>query len=202
MRSVKPVQKVIDAFESLPGIGPKTASRMAYYLFNVPQERLTFFGNALIELKQKTRLCKNCFNISEDELCPVCERGRDESIICVVETSLDLLAIENSDGYEGVYHVLGGLVSPLNNIGPEDIRIKELIKRLTDSSVSELILAMSPSMEGEATAMYITNKIRELRIQNSKLRITRIGRGLPVGADVEYADGQTLARALEGRREM
>lgn len=199
MRSVKPVQKVIDAFESLPGIGPKTASRMAYYLLNVPQERLSSFGNALIELKQKTRLCKDCFNISEDELCPICERGRDGKIICVVETSLDLLAIENSDGYEGVYHVLGGLVSPLNNIGPEDIRIKELLKRLAETEVLELILAMSPSMEGEATAMYITQKVKE---GGFKIKITRIGRGLPVGADVEYADGQTLARALEGRREM
>jgi len=199
MRSVKPVQKVIDAFESLPGIGPKSASRLAYYLFNVPQERLVAFGNALIELKQKTRLCKQCFNISEDELCPVCDGGRDEGLICVVETSLDLLAIENSDGFTGVYHVLGGLISPLNNIGPLDIRIVELLGRVKGGDISELILAMSPSMEGEATAMYISQKIKE---QGLEVKITRIGRGLPVGADVEYADGQTLARALEGRREV
>lgn len=202
MRSVRPVQKVIDAFESLPGIGPKSASRLVYYLFNVPQERLVAFGQALMEMKVKTRLCKSCFNISEDELCPICAAGRDESVVCVVETSLDLLAIENSDGFAGVYHVLGGLIAPLNNIGPEDIRISELLKRAEKGEIKELILAMSPSMEGEATAMYITNKVRELGIHNSELRISRIGRGLPVGADVEYADGQTLARAMEGRREV
>jgi len=199
MRSIKPVQKIIDAFEGLPGIGPKTASRLAYYLFNVPQERLEAFGKALIELKKKTRLCKQCFNISEDELCPVCDGDRERRVVCVVETSLDLLAIENSDGYGGIYHVLGGLISPLNNIGPEDIRIAELLARIKSGDMGELILAMSPSMEGEATAMYISQKVKE---QGLKVKVTRIGRGLPVGADIEYADGQTLARALEGRREV
>lgn len=204
MRSLKPVQKVIDAFEGLPGIGPKTAARLAYYLLHVPQERLERFALALSRLRLDTKVCRICFNIGESELCPICEdQRRDKGTICVVEQPLDLLAFEKVDGYEGVYHVLGGSIDPLSNIGPDELHIGELLNRLKGNEVKELILATNPSMEGEATAMYITHKIRnELRIDNGELKISRIGRGLPTGGEVEYADGLTLSRALEGRREM
>lgn len=204
MRSLKPVQKVIDAFESLPGIGPKTAARLAYYLLHVPQERLEKFATALSRLRLETKECRICFNIGESELCPVCEDDhRDKGVICVVEQPLDLLAFERSDGYDGVYHVLGGSLNPLSNIGPDELHISELIDRVRGGGVKELILATNPSMEGEATAMYIAHKISELKTEKTKkLKITRIGRGLPTGAEVEYADGTTLSRALEGRREI
>lgn len=203
MRSLKPIQKVIDAFESLPGIGPKSAARLAYYLLHVPQERLEKFAQSLSRLRLDTKVCRVCFNIGETELCPVCEDGgRDKGTICVVEQPLDLLAFERADGYEGVYHVLGGALSPLANIGPDELHIAELLDRLRGGEVEELILATNPSMEGEATAMYITHQIRvdESRLAGRVIKITRIGRGLPTGAEVEYADGTTLSRALEGRR--
>ena len=204
MRSLKPVQKVIDAFESLPGIGSKTAARLAYYLLHVPQERLEKFGLALSRLRLETKECRICFNIGESDLCPVCEdEHRDKGVICVVEQPLDLLAFERSDGYEGVYHVLGGSLNPLSNIGPDELHISELVDRVRAGGVKELILATNPSMEGEATAMYISHKIKEIKNSRTlELKITRIGRGLPTGAEVEYADGTTLSRALEGRREI
>lgn len=201
MKSIRPVQKVIDAFEALPGIGPKSAARLAYYLLHVPQERMENFARSLENLKKDTRQCAVCFNIGEEELCPICEdEKRDKKIICVVERPLDLLAFEKADGYNGVYHVLGGVISPLSGIGPEEIRIAELIERVKGGKVKEIILATNPTMEGEATAMYITHKVRDK--VGEKVKITRIGRGLPTGADVEYADGQTLSRALEGRKEV
>ena len=201
MRSLKPVQKVIDAFESLPGIGPKSAARLAYYLLHVPQERLERFATALTRLRLDTKVCRICFNIGEAELCPVCEDSRrDKGIICVVEQPLDLLAFERADGYEGVYHVLGGALNPLSNIGPDEISIGPLLERLKSGEVKELILATNPSMEGEATAMYIAHKVNEMK--KGEIKITRIGRGLPTGAEVEYADSTTLSRALESRREM
>jgi recombination protein RecR len=203
MKSIRPVQKVIDAFESLPGIGPKSAARLAYYLLHVPQERLNRFGEALVRLRKDTKECEMCFNIGENDLCPICEdKSRDDKTICVVETPLDLLAFERSDGYSGVYHVLGGSISPLSGIGPEELKIGELLSRVKRGEIGELILATNPTMEGEATAMYITHKIREIKGDKAKVKISRIGRGLPTGADVEYADGQTLSRALEGRREV
>ena len=206
MRTIKPVQKVIDAFESLPGIGPKSAARLAYYLLHVPQERLERFGQALSRLRLETKECRVCFNIGETEICPICEDGRrDKSIICVVEQPLDLIAFEKADGYEGTYHVLGGALNPLAHIGPDEIRISELLERVKKGGVGELILATNPSMEGEATAMYIAHQLTSIREKNpalKDLKITRIGRGLPTGAEVEYADGMTLSRALEGRREM
>src|SRR3989339_150909 len=202
MRSIRPVQKVIDAFEALPGIGPKSAARLAYYLLNVPQEKLSKFSEALIRLKKDTKLCSLCFNVGEEEFCPVCQdESRDKSLVCVVETSLDLLAFERADGYKGVYHVLGGSVNPLAGIGPNDLRIPQLMARLKTGEIKELILATNPNMEGEATAMYIMERIKELGLKET-VKVTRIGRGLPTGADIEYADGQTLTRALEGRGEM
>ncbi|KKT36085.1 MAG: Recombination protein RecR [Candidatus Collierbacteria bacterium GW2011_GWC1_45_47] len=202
MRSIKPVQKVVDAFEALPGIGPKTAARLAYYLLNVPQEKMDKFAKALENLKKDTRLCKLCFNVGEEEFCPVCQDGsRDRSIVCVVETALDLLAFEKADGYKGIYHVLGGSVNPMAGIGPEDLMVPQLLARVKTGEIKELILATNPNMEGEATAMYISQKIRDMGM-GEQVKMTRIGRGLPTGADIEYADAQTLLRALEGRGEV
>lgn len=202
MRSIRPVQKVVDAFEALPGIGPKSAQRLAYYLLNVPQEKLTKFSQALENLKKDTRLCALCFNVGEEEFCPVCQdEARDRTQVCVVETSLDLLAFERADGYKGVYHILGGALAPLSGIGPNDLRIPQLMARLKAGEIRELILATNPNMEGEATAMYITERIKEMGLMEG-LKVTRIGRGLPTGADIEYADGQTLLRAFEGRSQV
>ena len=202
MRSIRPVQKVIDAFEALPGVGPKTAARLAYYLLNVPQDRLSRFGQALENLKKETKLCQLCFNVGEEDFCPVCADGlRDKSVVCVVENPLDLLAFERSDGFKGVYHVLGGVVNPMAGIGPDDLRIPQLLARVKTGEIKELILATNPNMEGEATAMYISQKIKDMGLGEG-LKISRIGRGLPTGADVEYVDGQTLMRALEGRSEI
>lgn len=201
MRSIRPVQKVIDGFESLPGVGPKTAARLAYYLLNVPQDRLDKFAGALSNLKKETKLCQLCFNVGEEDFCPVCaDQLRDHGLVCVVETALDLLAFERADGYKGVYHVLGGAINPMAGIGPEDLRIPQLMARLKTGEIKELVIATNPNMEGEATAMYIREKSKELVAE--EIKITRIGRGLPTGADVEYADGQTLMRSLEGRVNM
>ncbi len=203
MRNVKPIQRVIDSFESLPGIGPKTAQRLAYYLLRLPQERLDKFALAVGGIKKETKVCKQCFNVDERDPCSICEDGgREKETVCVVETPLDLLALERSDGYRGIYHVLHGVINPLNNVGPNDIYLPQLLTRVKNGRVEELILATNPSMEGEATAMYISNKIREMGDIVNKIKITRIGRGLPTGADLEYADELTLTRAMEGRREM
>lgn len=200
MKIPKALERVIESFERLPGIGPKSAQRLAFYLLHVPQSDLEDFAQALINLKKNTQMCAICFNIGTTELCDICaDSERDISIVCIVEDALDVLAFERSDKFKGVYHVLHGVVDPLNSMGPDDIYIPQLLKRLkTDSKIKELIVATNPTMEGEATAMYI---VKQLQTPNSKLRITRIGRGLPVGADIEYADEVTLARALEGRSE-
>lgn len=200
----KPIQNLIEAFQRLPGIGPKTAARLTFYLFHVPQKELDRFSEAISSLKKKTVLCSACFNVSETDPCQICsDENRDRTKICVVEQPLDVLAIEKSRSYKGLYHVLHGAIDPLNNIGPDELKIKELIGRV-DEWISrgvegEIILATNPNMEGEATAMYISQVIRESG--NQDIRITRIGRGLPVGGDLEYADEVTLTRALEGRRE-
>lgn len=202
MRSIKPVQRVIDVFESLPGVGPKTAARLAYYLLNLPQEKLTRYADSIERLKKETKFCKLCFNVGEEDFCPVCLDGdRDKTLVCVVETPLDLLAIERAESYRGVYHVLGGAINPLAGIGPNDLRIPQLLARAKTGEIKEMIIATNPNMEGEATAMYITERVRSLGV-GTEMKITRIGRGLPTGADVEYADGQTLTRALEGRSEV
>ena len=202
MRSIKPIQRVVDNLESLPGIGPKTAQRLAYYLLRLPQERLERFGQSLARLKQDTQICQRCFNIDEHDPCGICDdSGRDQSTVCVVETPLDLLAIERAGKYTGLYHVLNGVVNPLAGIGPEDIYLPQLIKLLQDETVSELIIATNPSLEGEATAMLLANRVKELSNGHS-ITISRIGRGLPTVADLEYADDVTLTQAMEGRRQM
>ncbi len=208
MKIPKAIQNVIDSFEKLPGIGQKTAQRLTFYLLHVPQTELDSFAESLQNLKKNTVLCSVCFTIGESNPCEICvNQERDRSTVCVVEQPLDVLALEKSRNYNGLYHVLHGRIDPLNNIGPDEIYINQLIIRIKDKGlmIKEVILATNPTMEGEATAMYIAKKLGELKTQNSKLKtelkITRIGRGLPTGADLEYADELTLQKAMEGRRE-
>ena len=200
MSSLPSSLKNISLFlERLPGIGEKTANRLAFFLLNLPEEDLKEFANNVSDLKSKTKLCKNCFNFTENEICEICEDGeRNHSIICVVETVLDLLSFEQGRIYNGVYHVLHGKIDPLNRVGPDDLKIRNLESRIqnSESKIKEIILATNPDMEGEATAVYISNK---LRIKNSELRISRLAYGLPMGANLEYADYMTLKKAIEGR---
>lgn len=201
MRIPRSVKNLIEAFERLPGIGPKTAQRLTYYLFHVPKEEVGALAQAVGELREKTIVCSTCKNISEANLCEICaDKSRDRSILCVVEEPLDILALERAGNFKGLYHVLGGRIDPLNNVGPDELYLKELMDRLgSPSPIKELILATNPNMEGEATAMYIKRLIGESGYQD--IKVTRIGRGLPTGADLEYADETTLKRAMEGRSE-
>lgn len=202
MKLPKSLQNVVDGFEMLPGIGPKSAQRLAFYLLRMPKDDVVRFANSLLEIKTKTHICKNCYNVGDDELCEICsDLNRQHNIICVVESPLDVLAIERS-GYKGAYHVLHGVINPLAGVGPEEIFIEQLFDRLqndTDSNmkVNEIILATSTSLEGESTAMYINREIRKRN--HSNLKVTRIGKGLPIGADIEFADEGTLSDALSGR---
>jgi len=201
MKIPKAIQNVTESFERLPGIGPKTAERLTFYLLHVPQGELDKFALAVQSLKKDTVICSVCFNIGESDPCSICsDPERNQSMLCVVEQPLDVIALEKSKKYPGVYHVLNGKIDPLNNIGPDEIRISELLARVKGEGlrVKEIILATNPTMEGEATAMYIAKK---LRVENGELKISRIGRGLPIGADIEYADPTTLDRAMEGRSE-
>ena len=197
------LKKISLFLERLPGIGEKTANRLALYLLRLPEKDLEDFAENIASLKKKTKLCKVCFNFTEDDLCDICQdEKRDKSVITVVETVLDLLSFETGNIYNGVYHVLQGKIDPLNHIGPDDLKIYELIERVkNDERIKEVILATSPDMEGEATAMYIKSK---LKTQNSKLKtvkITRLAYGLPIGANLEYADYMTLKKAIEGRND-
>lgn len=204
MKIPKAIQNLIEAFERLPGIGPKTAQRLTFYLLHVPQIELDKFAKSLESLKKETMLCSVCFTIGEEDPCSICsDSQRDSSIICVVEHPLDVLALEKNGKYQGLYHVLHGKIDPLNNIGPDEIYIRQLLERIKnkESRIKEIILATNPTMEGEATAMYIQKQIKQIVQNGHQLKITRIGRGLPVGADLEYADEVTLQRAMEGRRE-
>jgi recombination protein RecR len=199
MKIPKAITSLIESFEKLPGVGPKSAQRLTYYLLHVPQGELDNFANSLQTLKKETILCSNCFMIGDSNPCDVCkDLTRDQSTICVVEQPLDVLALEKGGKYNGLYHVLHGKIDPLNNIGPDEIFIGQFISKIKThgSKIKEIILATNPTMEGESTAMYIQ---KEIRVFNPKVRITRIGRGLPVGADLEYADEITLQRAMEGR---
>ncbi len=195
-----PLQKLINAFERLPGIGPKSASRLAFFLLRADRSVADDLADALSGLKEKVAFCAECFNITAAgrELCEVCESPkRDASVLCVVEEALDVLALERTGGFLGKYHVLHGVLSPIEGIGPDDIKIKPLIERVARGGVKEIILATNPSLEGDATAMYI-----QQQLQPYPVRITRLARGLPVGGDLEYADQTTLLRALAGRQEM
>jgi recombination protein RecR len=200
MAAVTPqsVTRLIEAFAQLPGIGPKTASRLTFYLLRRPAEQTEALATALVDLKHKTTFCRQCYNITEQSPCGVCQdEGRDRSILCVVEEPLDVIAIDRTGEYRGLYHVLHGAISPVEGIGPDDLRINELLGRLRDQPVQEVLLATNPNLEGEATAMYIARLIQPLGV-----RVTRLARGLPVGGDLEYADVVTLSRALQGRRDM
>jgi len=198
----KSVAKVIESFERLPGIGPKTAQRLAFYLLHVPEEDLTRFADAVRLLKANTMLCSVCKNVTESDPCQFCsDPGRDHTIVCIVEQPTDVLALEKTGVYRGVYHVLHGIIDPLNNIGPDEIYLADLLKRIRveKPKLKELIFAMNPTMEGEATAMYIQKQINQLT--NTQIKVTRLAHGIPIGGDIEYADEVTLKRALEGRRE-
>ena len=197
----KAIQNLIESFERLPGVGQKTAQRLTFYLLHVPQGELDNFANAIQNLKKDTILCSNCFMIGESDPCTICANlQRDHSIICVVEQPLDVIALEKNGKYKGVYFVLHGRIDPLNNIGPDEIYISQLLVRIKDKGlmIKEVILATNPTMEGEGTAMYIAKQIKSLPA-GRQVKITRIGRGLPIGADLEYADEVTLQRAMEGR---
>lgn len=194
----EPVTRLIEEFSRLPGIGPKTASRLTFYLLRSPAEQTMALAEAIRQLKERISFCEVCYNITEASPCPICrDEHRDRTQICVVEEPLDVLALERTRAYHGLYHVLHGAISPVEGIGPDDLRIAELLDRLRGGRVGEVILATNPSLEGEATAMYLERRLAPLDV-----RVTRLARGLPVGGDLEYADEITLARAIEGRQEM
>jgi len=193
-----PVARLIQEFHKLPGIGPKSAQRLTYYLLRAPLEEAQALAQAILEMKDKIVFCSVCQNVTDTDPCLICDNPqRDRSQICVVEEALDILALERSGSYHGLYHVLHGVISPMDGVGPEDLKIEELLERLKGGDVQEVILATNPNLEGEATAMYLSRLLRPLG-----LRVTRLARGLPTGADLEYADDLTLARALEGRQEV
>lgn len=192
------VENLIKQFEKLPSIGHKSAVRLAFYILEAPKKDAEEIASSILEAKEKVRFCSTCFNLTEEEKCEICTNTkRDESIICVVESVKDVVAMERTHEYKGYYHVLHGAISPMNNVTAGDIKIKELLERLKDDKVTEIILATNPTIEGEATAMYISRLLKPLGI-----KITRIAHGIPVGGDLEYTDEITLIKAMEGRREM
>ena len=192
------IEKLIENFEKLPSIGHKTAIRLAFHMLDLDQERTDEFISSIVEAKKNLKYCSKCFNISDTDPCQICSSPkRDASIICVVEDVRDVIAMERTHEFKGVYHVLHGSISPMNGIGPDDIKIKELLARLSDNTVKEIILATNPRVEGEATAIYLSKIIKPLGI-----KVTRIAQGIPVGGDLEYTDEVTLSQALEGRREL
>ena len=192
------IEKLIESFERLPSIGHKTAVRLAFHMLDLSKEETDEFINSIINAKEKLKYCSNCYNISDTEPCPICSSPkRDNSVICVVEDVRDVMAMERTHEFKGVYHVLHGTISPMNGIGPEDIKIKELLNRIANNDIKEIIIATNPRVEGEATAIYISKIIKPLGI-----KVTRIAHGIPVGGDLEYTDEVTLSKALEGRREL
>jgi len=189
------VEQLVEQFAQLPGIGRKTAHRLALYVLKMEREEIVILAKALVNVKDKVRYCSVCSNITESDPCRICSNTRrDRHVICVVEEPSDVLALEKTNEFKGLYHVLGGALSPLDGVGPDDLRVKELLGRLSGSDVSEIILAMNPNVEGEATTLYLSKLLKPLGV-----KVTRIARGLPVGSDLEYADEATLSRALEGR---
>ena len=196
--AAEPVARLIEEFHKLPGIGPKSAARLAYYLLRVPESGARSLAEAIIAVKEKIVLCSACQNLTDTDPCIICQdSSRDQRVVCVVEEALDILAIERTGQFKGLYHVLHGVISPMEGIGPDDLKISELLNRLNNGTVVEIILATNPNLEGEATAMYLQRLISPLGV-----RVTSLARGLPVGGDLEYADEVTLGRALEGRREV
>lgn len=194
----EPIQRLVESFHRLPGIGPKSAQRLAYHILRTSEQEASTLAQAILDVKQRIRLCSQCMNITESDPCGYCrDERRDRAVVCVVEQPLDVLAIERSGGYRGLYHVLHGVLSPMDGIGPEHIHIRELVIRLQAGEIQEVIMATNPSLEGEATAMYVQRLIGPAGV-----KVTRLARGLPSGADLEYTDDVTLARALEGRQEI
>ncbi|MGC8231138.1 recombination mediator RecR [Pseudobacillus badius] len=194
----EPITKLIDSFMKLPGIGPKTAARLAFFVLDMKEEDVLDFGKALVNAKRDLSYCSVCGHITDQDPCAICEdQRRDRSVVCVVQDPKDVIAMEKMKEYNGLYHVLHGAISPMEGIGPEDINVPDLLKRLQDEPIHEVILATNPNIEGEATAMYISRLLKP-----SGIRVTRIAHGLPVGGDLEYADEVTLSKALEGRREV
>ena len=192
------IEKLIESFERLPSIGHKTAARLAFYMLDLNEKDTADFINSIVNAKKNLKFCSKCFNISDTDPCPICGNPkRDSSTICVVEDVRDIVAMEKTHEFKGVYHVLHGSISPMNGIGPDDIKLKELLTRISDGEVKELILATNPRVEGEATAMYISKLVKPMGV-----KVTRIAHGIPVGGDLEYTDEVTLSKALEGRREM
>ena len=192
------LQRLTEQFAKLPGIGGKTAQRLAFYLLSLPEEDAAEFASAIVEAKSSVHLCPCCQNLTDKELCPICEDdSRDRSVICVVADPKDVIAMERAREFKGLYHVLHGVISPLNHIGPDDIRIRELLNRVSKGEVKEIIMATNPDTEGEATAMYISRLLRPM-----ELRVTRLAYGIPVGSQLEYADEVTLLRSMEGRRDI
>lgn len=194
----EPIDRLINEFSKLPGVGRKTAQRLAFHVINMNENDVKGLAKALVDVKQEIKYCSVCCNISDSDLCPICSNShRDASTICVVEDPRDVAAMERTKDYNGKYHVLNGVISPLDGVGPEMLNIKELISRLGDGQVKELIMATNPTIEGEATAMYISRLVKPMGV-----KVTRIAHGLPVGGDLEYADDVTISKALEGRREI
>ena len=192
-----PVARLVEEFHKLPGIGPKTAQRLTYFLVRMPEEEARSLADAILAVKDRIVLCGQCYNITESDPCAICsDPGRDQTRICVVEEALEVLALERTRAYKGLYHVLHGVISPMNGIGPDDLKIQPLLSRIRNGAIEEVILATNPNLEGEATSLYIHRLISPLGV-----RATRPARGLPVGGDLEYADDATLSRAIEGRQE-
>ncbi len=193
-----PVARLVEELEKLPGVGPRTAQRLAFHILKVPEEEARALAKAIVEARERVSYCIRCFNLAEGELCEFCsDPRRDPRVICVVERPQDIVALEKTGEHRGLYHVLGGAISPIDGVGPDDLRIRELLERVRQDGVVELIVATNPRVEGEATALYIADLFRPLGV-----KVTRIASGLPVGGDLEYADEITLGRALRGRREI
>ncbi|EAF2178992.1 recombination protein RecR [Listeria monocytogenes] len=198
MHYPEPIMKLIDSFMKLPGIGPKSAARLAFYVLDMKEDDVLDFAKALVDAKRNLSFCSVCGHITDKDPCYICaDTSRDRSVICVVQESKDVIAMEKMRDFHGLYHVLHGTISPMDGIGPEDINIPDLLKRLQDDTIEEVILATNPNVEGEATAMYISRLLKP-----SGIKVTRIAHGLPVGGDLEYADEVTLSKAMEGRREV
>jgi len=198
MKSPESMVRLVEELRKLPGVGPKTAGRLALYIIGMDSESVTGLADAMVAAKQKMHACPRCYNLTDEDICGICsEDGREKGMICVVEGPEDVIALERMGEYNGLYHVLGGNISPMDGTGPEDVRLRELLERLKEGNITEVILATDPDVEGEATSMYIARLI-----DSSGIKVTRLARGLPVGGDLEYAAEVTLARAMEGRRKL